>query len=56
MFLIVKAQSPQHTATVSPATTNVPEVKYTLNVTNKSTDDINKTNIIYPSGFTYQMF
>ena len=43
--------SPQHTATVSPLTTTLPEVTYTFNVTCKA-ESINKTSIILPSGFT----
>lgn len=49
----VQAQTLQHIATVSPTTTTSPEVEYVFNVTNTGTDPINKTNVIYPSGFTY---
>jgi len=45
------SSSPQHTATVSPLTTTLPEVTYTFNVTCKAAS-INKTSIILPSGFT----
>lgn len=44
---------PEHTATMSPTVTTVPEVKYVFNVTCTATDFINKTNIIYPADFTY---
>ncbi|MDH7607462.1 MAG: hypothetical protein QHH12_06860 [Candidatus Bathyarchaeota archaeon] len=48
---IVSGNSLQHTATLSPSITPVPEVTYTFNVTCNS-GSVNKTNIILPSGFT----
>ncbi|MDI6691023.1 MAG: hypothetical protein QME50_04030, partial [Candidatus Bathyarchaeota archaeon] len=44
--------APEHTATVSPAVTTVPTVAYAFNVTCVA-DNVNRTYIILPGGFTY---
>jgi len=43
--------APQHTATVSPTVTTVPEVEYVFNVT-CTAENITAVGIIFPEGFT----